>query len=144
MATENKDFRVKNGLVVQGTTATVNGNSVLTSASNIDDLADVDTTGVADGNALAYDSATSTWKPTAAGGTPASASTTVAGIVELATDAEAQAESDTGIAITPSNLAAWSPKDIKNTGSMTQKVRIWVQSSEPSSGMQEGDLWFYG
>ena len=33
MATVNKDFRVKNGLVVEGTTATVNGSNVLTEAS---------------------------------------------------------------------------------------------------------------
>ena len=32
MATVNKDFRVKNGLVVEGTTATVNGSDVLTEA----------------------------------------------------------------------------------------------------------------
>lgn len=35
MATSNKDFRVKNGLVVEGTTATVNGFDVLTTASEI-------------------------------------------------------------------------------------------------------------
>jgi hypothetical protein len=35
MATNNKDFKVKNGLVVQGTTATVNGFDVLTTASEI-------------------------------------------------------------------------------------------------------------
>jgi len=34
MATVNKDFRVKNGLVVEGTTATVNGSNVLTEASS--------------------------------------------------------------------------------------------------------------
>ena len=33
MATVNKDFRVKNGLVVEGSTATVNGSNVLTEAS---------------------------------------------------------------------------------------------------------------
>lgn len=33
MATVNKNFRVKNGLVVEGTTATVNGHDVLTKAS---------------------------------------------------------------------------------------------------------------
>jgi hypothetical protein len=33
MATVNKDFRVKNGLVVEGATATVNGSNVLTEAS---------------------------------------------------------------------------------------------------------------
>jgi hypothetical protein len=35
MATNNKDFKVKNGLVVQGTTATVNGFDVLTTESEI-------------------------------------------------------------------------------------------------------------
>jgi hypothetical protein len=35
MATSDKDFKVKNGLVVQGTTATVNGFDVLTTASEI-------------------------------------------------------------------------------------------------------------
>lgn len=36
MATSNKDFRVKNGLVVEGTTATVNGFNVLTTESEIE------------------------------------------------------------------------------------------------------------
>ena len=36
MATVNKDFRVKNGLVVEGTTATVGGNAILTTASTVD------------------------------------------------------------------------------------------------------------
>jgi len=30
LATTDKNFKIKNGLVVQGTTATVNGNQVLT------------------------------------------------------------------------------------------------------------------
>jgi HSP20 family molecular chaperone IbpA len=38
MATVNKDFRVKHGLVVEGTTATVGGFNVLTTDSTIDDL----------------------------------------------------------------------------------------------------------
>ena len=41
MATTNRDFRVKNGIVVEGSTATVNGNSVLTTASSLDSLGDV-------------------------------------------------------------------------------------------------------
>lgn len=41
MSTNNKDFVVKNGLVVQGATATVNGNNVLTTANSINDFADV-------------------------------------------------------------------------------------------------------
>jgi len=38
MATVDKDFRVKNGLVVEGTTATVNGEDVITTGSTTDDL----------------------------------------------------------------------------------------------------------
>lgn len=38
MTTYTKDFRVKNGLVVEGTTATVNGNEVLTTASDLSGL----------------------------------------------------------------------------------------------------------
>ena len=33
MATVNKNFVVKNGLVVQGSTATINGNNILTENS---------------------------------------------------------------------------------------------------------------
>lgn len=38
MATVNKDFRVKNGLVVEGTTGTIDGNSILTVANSTSDL----------------------------------------------------------------------------------------------------------
>jgi hypothetical protein len=38
MATVNKDFRVKNGLVVEGTTGTINGNNILTDADTTDIL----------------------------------------------------------------------------------------------------------
>ena len=62
MTTNNKDFRVKNGLVVEGTTATVNGSTVLTTASSIDLLSDVNTTSVTSGQVLAYSSGT--WLPT--------------------------------------------------------------------------------
>ena len=41
MATSNKDFRIKNGLIVDGASATVNGNNVITSGSSINDLNDV-------------------------------------------------------------------------------------------------------
>lgn len=40
MATVDKNFRVKNGLVVEGTTATVNGNSVVTDADTTDILSE--------------------------------------------------------------------------------------------------------
>jgi hypothetical protein len=38
MATVNKDFRVKNGLVVEGTTGTIDGNNILTDADTTDIL----------------------------------------------------------------------------------------------------------
>ena len=38
MATVNKDFRVKNGLVVEGSTATVNGNNIITDGDTTDVL----------------------------------------------------------------------------------------------------------
>lgn len=65
MATSNKDFKIKNGLIVEGDSATVNGNDVLTSASSIDDLADVAVTTANDGDTLVYDLDTETWIPSA-------------------------------------------------------------------------------
>ncbi len=38
MATVNKDFRVKHGLVVEGTTGTINGEDILTTANTTDNL----------------------------------------------------------------------------------------------------------
>jgi hypothetical protein len=38
MATVDKNFKVKHGLIVEGTTATVNGNNVITTGSSTDDL----------------------------------------------------------------------------------------------------------
>lgn len=61
MATSNKDFRVKNGLIVEGATASVNGNSVLTEASALDALANIDISGVSDGQSLIYDNGTGNW-----------------------------------------------------------------------------------
>ena len=40
MATVNKDFRVKNGLIVEGTTGTINGSDILTTANNTADLSE--------------------------------------------------------------------------------------------------------
>ena len=63
MATANKDFRVKNGLIVEGNSATVDGNNILTDASSIDDLVDVNTAGALDGQALIYSAGTEAWIP---------------------------------------------------------------------------------
>jgi microcystin-dependent protein len=61
LTTSNKNFRVKNGLEVLGVSATVDGNEVLTVASSLDALANVDTTGVVDGNTIVFNEATSTF-----------------------------------------------------------------------------------
>ena len=68
MATASKDFKIKNGLIVQGSSATVAGNQILTTASNLEDLANIDLTGLSDGDTLVYDATTSTWIPGEAGG----------------------------------------------------------------------------
>lgn len=54
MSTSSKDFKVKNGLVVAGTTATVNGSNILTENSSIDDLLDVSLSSPASGQVLKY------------------------------------------------------------------------------------------
>jgi hypothetical protein len=61
LATSNKDFKIKNGLIVEGDSATVNGNDVLTSASSLDDLANVYVPTPNDGDTLLYDSESDTW-----------------------------------------------------------------------------------
>lgn len=68
MTTSNKNFKVKNGLEVQGATATVNGQDVLTTGSSIDALNDVNTTGKGDGDVLVYNATSGQWEP-AEGGT---------------------------------------------------------------------------
>jgi len=54
LATNNKDFRIKNGLIVDGANATVNGSSVLTTASSIDALGDVTISSPTSGQALKW------------------------------------------------------------------------------------------
>jgi hypothetical protein len=63
MTTQTKDFRVKNGLIVEGNSATVNGSNVLTESSSFDDLSDVSTSGKSDGNVLIYEEASDSWIP---------------------------------------------------------------------------------
>lgn len=79
MATDDKDFKIKNGLVVQGTTATVNGNDILTAASVLDDLANVNTTGVVNGNSLVYNESVEAWVPGSPSGGGGGSSVTVSG-----------------------------------------------------------------
>jgi hypothetical protein len=66
VATTNKDFRIKNGLVVEGATSTVNGNQVLTTASSIDSLSDVVITTPTTNQVLSYNG--TNWVNSASGG----------------------------------------------------------------------------
>lgn len=68
MTTTNKNFKVKNGLEVLGTSATVNGNDVLTTASSVDDLVDVSTSGAVEGQALVFDASLNLIPGTVSGG----------------------------------------------------------------------------
>ena len=61
MTTNTKDFKVKNGLIVEGSTATVGGNSVLTSVSVLESLSDVSYETVSDGEVLSYDESLGIW-----------------------------------------------------------------------------------
>lgn len=63
MATTNHHFKVKHGLIVQGSSATVAGNQVLTEASSIGALADVNLDQLNDGDVLIYNSQTQSWIP---------------------------------------------------------------------------------
>lgn len=54
MSTQNVDFRIKNGLIVQGAQGTIGGNPILTTASSIDALQDVNISGIQNTNVLAY------------------------------------------------------------------------------------------
>ena len=58
MATVNKDFRVKNGLVVEGSTGTINGSNILTEASTEflqDTIGAMVSTNIEDGISVTYD-----------------------------------------------------------------------------------------
>jgi hypothetical protein len=82
LATSNKDFKIKNGLIVEGDSATVNGYDILTTASDVltsesdvltsesdvltslstlDNLADVYIPTPSDGDTLVYDSESNSW-----------------------------------------------------------------------------------
>jgi len=65
LATSDKDFKIKNGLIVEGDSATVNGNEVLTTVSSLADLANVNAPNPNDGDNLVYDVDTQTWIPIA-------------------------------------------------------------------------------
>lgn len=61
LATTSHNFIVKNGIEVRGNTATVGGNNILTEASVLNALSNVDLDGLSDGESLIYDAATGNW-----------------------------------------------------------------------------------
>ena len=87
MATDSKDFKIKNGLIVQGATATVNGNNVITEASSIADISDVDTSGATDSQALVYNASSGIWIPGAAIGGGGGGSYTISATAPLSPSA---------------------------------------------------------
>jgi hypothetical protein len=144
LATNDKDFKIKNGLIVQGATATVNGNNVLTTASDIEDLSNVDTSGVADGNALIYDSVSSTWIPGEAIGTGGGGSYTIS-----PTTPSDPSEGDVWFdSVTGNTYIYYSDYDndqwVQTSGPNTVLSRganLTVSSTAPAAPVS-GDLWY--
>lgn len=121
MATTNKDFRVKNGLVVEGSTATVNGSSVLTTASSIDSLSDVNSSSATNGQVLSFSSGQ--WIPA-----------TVSGVGGNTISASDTSPSSPGVGTLWFNT---------NTGRMyVYYDSYWIESGSPvtSVGLLDGGL----
>lgn len=89
MATTNKDFRVKNGLVVEGSTSTVNGNQVLTTASSLDSLSDVVITTPSTSQVLSYNGTNWVNSSSGGGGTTTNALTIGTGLSGTSFDGSA-------------------------------------------------------
>lgn len=79
--TTDKDFRIKNGLVVEGSTATINSNQILTTASSIDSLSDVNTQSATTGQVLTYSDGE--WIPTTVAGVGGGGTMTVSSTAPL-------------------------------------------------------------
>jgi len=83
------------------------------SAENIGDLADVDLTGLADGEILIYNSTSGNWESNPP---PAPlATTTSVGLVEIAENAEATAGTATDKALVPSNISSITTAQLDNS-----------------------------
>ena len=100
MATTNKDFRIKNGLIVDGANATVNGNTVLTNASSINALSDVTISSPTSGQVLKWNGSTWVNDTDATGGGGGTASNSFETISANGTSVIADSATDT-LTITP-------------------------------------------
>jgi hypothetical protein len=122
VATTNRDFIVKNGLIVQGATATVNGNTVLTTASSIDALSDVVISTPSNGQVLSYNG--TNWVNSAASGSGLPSQTGNAGEF-LVTDGTNASWSNTIIA----NATGTTGLIVKGLASQSANLQEWQNSS---------------
>jgi hypothetical protein len=101
-----------------GTAATSASTDFLASTAGLDDLSDVAYTAGAgiDNYVLTYDHGTTSWGAEAAP-TASAASETVAGVIEIATNAEAEAGTATDKALVPSNISSIDLSQADNTTS---------------------------
>ena len=106
-----------------GTAATSDSGDFLASTAGLNDLADVSFTAGAgiDNYILTYDNSTTSWGAEAAP-TAAAASETTAGVVEIATNAEAQAASATDKALVPSNIGSIDTGDLNDDGTYLKNL----------------------
>lgn len=153
MATSDKDFKIKNGLIVQGATATVDGNAVLTTASDLEDLANIDTTGVEDQNSLIYNALTETWIPgEAVGGGSGSYTISATPPAEPAagdiwfdsTDGKSYIYYDDGDSQQWLEIGSRYPGpkgDTGDTGATGDLGRFFTSDTAPASPV-DGDVWF--
>ena len=90
-------------------------------AENLGDLADVDLTGLADGEIIIYNSTSGKWE---ANPPPApQATTTSVGLIEIAEDAEATAGTATDKALVPSNISSITTAQLDNSaGTMLESA----------------------
>ena len=106
-----------------GTAATSDSGDFLASTAGLNDLADVSFTAGAgiDNYILTYDNSTTSWGAEAAP-TAAAASETTAGVIEIATNAEAQAASATDKALVPSNIGSIDTGDLNDDGTYLKNL----------------------
>lgn len=134
MATTNRDFRVKNGIVVEGSTATVNGNNVLTTASSLDSLGDVVITSATNGQVLKFNGTNWINDTDATGGG--------GGDLNGLTDVVITSISDNEILQYDSGTSSWINQTISEAGLVSGSgvAKISYQTTAPSSPAT-GDIW---
>ena len=124
------------GLPTLGTASASSTTDFLASTAGLNDLSDVSYTAGAgiDNYVLTYDHSTTSWGAEASAASVASASETVAGVIEIATDLEAQGASATDKALVPSNLSSIALSSLNNDLTFLSNV---VEDTTPQLG---GDL----